>query len=515
MRPLIELFRLPGFSHGQMVIMRLLIALVVWRLWPGELNYIGQPSPVGLALLAEKWFGADLLWMTSPTAEGLTMVMLAGFLVVYVAGTAPIVSTLGVTVLLSLMGALENSQGFTTHHGQVVALAMLAQFMAHSWQRVSSWKRPALLALTPAERRLRENRAGLFGAQQAVVATYVISAITKYNASGFGWIADSKYFPLQILKAQQADYYSHLGDREPSAERLTAWLEQMMTSSTLATQILVGAALILEFGAILALLGRWWGIGISVALIAFHLTVSKVMNLTFRYNMSLLAILFILPPVMDWLACLGARLGALIGVKPGDVWRRIPAKVMLFGIAISYLTISGRGWEKVGHGFSSDRVRTAEVYPLSSFPMYSTFSDAPNLVYITDGEGEPLAIAREFGVVSSALKKIYDAELRVIRDEIGKSMRAMSEEERSPAGEETLRRLRDVLAPEAFADGRFPVLQLHEVRIRRGEDGFEYEDWTVGELHTPDPQEGAAEDEPSTNDSTATGEQDDDPVPDQ
>ena len=150
-RPLIELFRLPAFSFGEMAVMRFLIALVVWRLWPEVVNFAGQPSPVGLALLAEHFFDADLVWMSHPTSETLTTALLIGFLVLYVIGTAPILSTFVITALLSLMGALENSQGFTTHHGQAVALVMLGQFMAQAWQRLSTWARPELLAMTAAD----------------------------------------------------------------------------------------------------------------------------------------------------------------------------------------------------------------------------------------------------------------------------------------------------------------------------------------------------------------------------
>lgn len=487
-RPLFNLFRLPAFALSEMAVIRLLIALVVWRLWPQSVDFVGQPSPAGLALLVEHWFDWHLAWLSHPTAGTLSSALLAALLVVYVSGAAPILSCFAITLLLSLMGALENSQGFTTHHGQVVTLVMLAQFLGHGWQRLSTWKRPDLMAMTPADRRLREHRAGLFAAQQAVVATYVISAITKYKASGFGWIADAQYFPLQILKARQADFYSTLDPETAVAghDRVTLWMEQAMTSSTLATQILVGSALILEFGAVLALLGRWWGVGISLLLISFHLTVSKVMGLNFRYNIWLLAILFLLPPALHYLRLRAVEPLLASSTAPLiQLWRRIPAKIMLLGIAASYLTISGPGWRDIGHGFHPDRVRQAEVYPLSSFPMYSGFSDAPNLVYITDGDGHPVAIMHEFNVVSSALKKIYDTELRIIRDQLNKSMRAMTAEERSPAGTETLRRLRDHLAPEAFTDNAFPTLHLHEIRITRGPEGFDHDDLMVGTLHTP------------------------------
>jgi|GEM_PF-1750894 len=117
-----------------------------------------------------------------------------------------------------------------------------------------------------------------------------------------------------------------------------------------------------------------------------------------------------------------------------------------------------------------DDLRRAEFYPLSSFPMYADFSDAPNYVFVTRPDGSPVAALNELGVLTSVLKKAYDKELRKIKAETGVPMRDMSAADKRPAGDKILRRLQEEISPAKFADGSFPALQLHEGVIRRGTD---------------------------------------------
>ncbi len=48
-----------------------------------------------------------------------------------------------------------------------------------------------------------------------------------------------------------------------------------------------------------------------------------------------------------------------------------------------------------------------ENYPFSNYPMYATFSDSTYMVYVTDGDGEPVPVFDTFGMRTSVLKKVY------------------------------------------------------------------------------------------------------------
>jgi len=129
-----------------------------------------------------------------------------------------------------------------------------------------------------------------------------------------------------------------------------------------------------------------------------------------------------------------------------------------------------------------DDLRRAEFYPFSSFPMYADFSDTPNYVYVTTPDGKKLACVPDLAVLSSVLKKAYSKELRKLKEQTGISMGEMTAAQKRPAGDATLRLLREQISAQKFEDGSLPHLQLHEVIITRGQDGIESEDLIVGDV---------------------------------
>lgn len=106
-----------------------------------------------------------------------------------------------------------------------------------------------------------------------------------------------------------------------------------------------------------------------------------------------------------------------------------------------------------------------EFYPLSSFPMYSKFDDRTYLVYLKDAGGEPLPTVGAVNMVSSQLKKRYGDELEALKRDHKGSHFDWTAEQKRPAGEATLRYLRDIHTPRAFADGRLDGLRLVDVRV--------------------------------------------------
>ena len=58
-----------------------------------------------------------------------------------------------------------------------------------------------------------------------------------------------------------------------------------------------------------------------------------------------------------------------------------------------------------------------EWYPISNFPMYSTFSHSNNFIYISDGQDQPISLESEFGFRTAFIKKIYDSRLRNLKNQ--------------------------------------------------------------------------------------------------
>ena len=137
--------------------------------------------------------------------------------------------------------------------------------------------------------------------QQMIAAAYIVSAITKWLANGH-WISDSRYFPLQIVKAQRMDYYNSLQEPElaqgsygiisEALAPLALWLEKTMMTSPGWAPVFLAPGFLLELFAFLLLAGRKIGGAFALTLIIFHLTIAEMMNLNFAYHIFVLGIYF-------------------------------------------------------------------------------------------------------------------------------------------------------------------------------------------------------------------------------
>ena len=61
-----------------------------------------------------------------------------------------------------------------------------------------------------------------------------------------------------------------------------------------------------------------------------------------------------------------------------------------------------------------------EWYPISNVPMYSTFSNSTNFIYITDGRDKPIPLKLEFGFHPAFLKKVYNSRVKKLSDKNNK-----------------------------------------------------------------------------------------------
>ena len=290
-------FRPPELSTVGVVTVRLLFAFLVWYTVPAATALKEQPHPVGLARVF------DLTFLANPgVLPGIKWVLIP-VLMLYVTGRLPLLAT-GLTLLATVLpGTLDNSQGATQHSQQVISLILLAQFLYHLY---------CALCPDPERTLLERGRWSVFMGQQAIVAAYTVTALTKLFRSGFGWVVDSANFPIQMVKNIQMQYYNTLEPETVTGFWATtsAKVQEVFLASPNLCRALLTSGLLLELLAVLALLGRRWAAAYGLLLIVFHLLVRTMTGLNFRFHIAALFIFLIYPLVAHWLAAARAHLSA-------------------------------------------------------------------------------------------------------------------------------------------------------------------------------------------------------------
>lgn len=163
---------------------------------------------------------------------------------------------------------------------------------------------------------------------------------------------------------------------------------------------------------------------------------------------------------------------------------RFPFRTLLVMSALSYVLVDYPPLRLKFAG-SKAEVKRAEFYPLSSFPMYSTFSDSPFHVYVTDAAGDPVALETTFQTHASELKKTYEMKLKAKKKlaELDGRLTDVPQELKEQAGRETLELLKARPVVAAWLATRTdPLLRLHEVVLTAGDDDVHRAGTVVGEL---------------------------------
>ena len=123
-----------------------------------------------------------------------------------------------------------------------------------------------------------------------------------------------------------------------------------------------------------------------------------------------------------------------------------------------------------------------ELYPLSHFPMYSSFASNTYYVYLADGADRPLATVALAGMNTPALKKVYDGELRRERRRIRADGGTITAEQMQAVGRAVLERVKNSPSAQAAGEALPDVLRLYRVDIDLIEGRFEKRTTLVGEL---------------------------------
>lgn len=121
-----------------------------------------------------------------------------------------------------------------------------------------------------------------------------------------------------------------------------------------------------------------------------------------------------------------------------------------------------------------------ENYPFSNFPMYSSFNNRTYYLYLTDANGAAIR-TKEFGLSSSALKKIFD---RYRRQELGRFQDAGQDRVQlaeASAGQLLLRYLDGLSAGRPKAAAMLAGLRVQHVRVSQRDDALNLETHVVAQ----------------------------------
>ena len=294
----LEPFRMPRW---EVVLVRLLFSLLVWDTQTGWINYWQEPAKAARAAVVNATT-FDIRWDSQPHPNGLAYFFDFSFLsndaiekplryamgvslLLYVVG-APGVFTLAIPLFMCLgTSTLANSQGSVGHTAQGLHLALLAAWLAALYAFIQKRRGQTLkFGYSSGEWEID-------WARQALVASYVVSAVTKLFVSKGLWFIDAKYFPLHMLKNTEMQFYDTL---DPAARALD-WLPQAMLQHPHWCQFLFGIALPLELFAFIALRNRRAAALFGLGLIGFHQSVTELTHLSFIFNKLLLLILLVAP----------------------------------------------------------------------------------------------------------------------------------------------------------------------------------------------------------------------------
>lgn len=119
-----------------------------------------------------------------------------------------------------------------------------------------------------------------------------------------------------------------------------------------------------------------------------------------------------------------------------------------------------------------------ENYPFSNFPMYSSFSHRTYFLYLTDARGEPIKTP-QFGLSSSALKKIFDRARRQELEHFENSGSARVALAEQAAAQSLLRYLDGLAAGQPCARKLVAGLQVRQVRVQQEADALLLETRTL------------------------------------
>lgn len=269
-------FQVVKHKSLELLIQRIAFSVVIMAIGNKQLNFSGQPYPIGLA----KYL--DLTFLFDSSLFLLLKVMLFAALLLYISNKFILLGLGYIFFYMVLLGTFENSQGGVSHYEHIVPLILLGQLLAYANYKILRLKKYNL--------NYTSGDLAVHFSKQAIVSIYVLSAIVKINKSGICqkfiipfpcWIRDSPLIALKILR-NHGRYYSDTLAKS-SIDRGYVIANYLIDHPWVA-RLLFGGGLILELFAFLALINRRWSAVIGFMLIILHLSIYEIMRLNFAVN---------------------------------------------------------------------------------------------------------------------------------------------------------------------------------------------------------------------------------------
>jgi hypothetical protein len=129
--------------------------------------------------------------------------------------------------------------------------------------------------------------------------------------------------------------------------------------------------------------------------------------------------------------------------------------------------------------------KPGEFYPFSNYPMYASFDDETYYVYITDSQANPLPAGRLFGSSVSQMKKMYDGELKKIKNDTQFKLprTQLPAQYKQQAAQTVLKHLvQHVPVLQQAVLAKLSGLQMYQVDIQLVQGSIRKESQLVGEL---------------------------------
>jgi len=274
----------PYVSPLEAFLARALLAwLVGTELWKME-AFTKQESPVGLALFF------DLTWLAVPENYVIFRTVAYSLLGIYITGVAlPLVLPL-IALAHTLVYTLFNSQGSTHHGHQIISMVLLIQACTTIFYHFRR-KRVLLQPDAPLNGWLLWNSIAI------ICGTYVVSVVTKMDASNGMWFWNSNHIAMDMIKTQRQNFFNALEPQYDGNPPTALWLLEHKWIA----RAMFSSGVFLEVLCFFALGHRALAFIIGVSLIAMHRSISELMGLTFLNN-ELLALIFMvnIPFLIAW-----------------------------------------------------------------------------------------------------------------------------------------------------------------------------------------------------------------------
>jgi hypothetical protein len=215
-------------------------------------------------------------WLTISTLKIPVITILLFFALAYIF-EYKMKLTLGILSVVSLLVfSIEESNGIM-NRASLISMVFIVQWLAY-------------LLFDNQFEKLVKYRVK-FGIQ-LVVATYMLSAISKLITSGISWVSDSQYAVLQI---QKSIYYNFFDSNNTSFIKEGDHFVQFMNQHSTFFSLLFLSALIIEFTVFMALFNNKMRIIYGLLLLAMHAGIFIVMDIIIPHVFIPMLLLFLNP----------------------------------------------------------------------------------------------------------------------------------------------------------------------------------------------------------------------------